>query len=76
MKFLLCLNGKVFDFRKTSFWYYGFSVATNVFLWDFWVMVFVSQERVNAANTVTTYFRVNLKTLGLFSLQISPCQSQ
>ena len=49
----ICLNGKFFDFRKTSFRYYGFSVATNVFLWGFLVTVFVSQERVKAAITVT-----------------------
>ena len=30
LKFLLCLNGKIFDFKKTSLRYYGFSVATNV----------------------------------------------
>ena len=27
-----CLNGKLFDFKITSFRYYGFSVAINVFL--------------------------------------------
>ena len=32
LKFLLWLNGKLFDFKKTSFRYYGFSVAINVFL--------------------------------------------
>ena len=34
LKFLLWLNGKLFDFKKTSFRYYGFSVVINVFLWD------------------------------------------
>ena len=52
--------GKCFDFRKTSFRYYGFSVATNVFLRGFWVVVFVSQERVKEAITVTIQYRVNL----------------
>ena len=33
LKFLLCLNGKFFDFKKTSFRYYGLSVEINVFLW-------------------------------------------
>ena len=28
----LCLNGKFFDFRKTPFSFYEFSVAINVFL--------------------------------------------
>ena len=60
MKFLLCLNGKFFDFRKTSFRYYGFSVATNVFLLGLCVMAFASQEKVKTAITVTVSFRVNL----------------
>ena len=32
LKFLLCLNGKLFDFKKTSFIYCGFSVVISVFL--------------------------------------------
>ena len=32
LKFILWLNGKLFDFEKTSFRYYGFSFAINVFL--------------------------------------------
>ena len=32
IEFLLCLNRKFFDFKKTSLRYYGFLVATNVFL--------------------------------------------
>ena len=32
LKFLLCVNGKFFDFKKASFKCYGFSVAINVFL--------------------------------------------
>ena len=34
LKFLLCLNGKLFDFSKSLFRYYGFSLAINVCLWD------------------------------------------
>ena len=30
--YFLSLNGKFFDFKKTSFRYYGFSVAVNIFL--------------------------------------------
>ena len=30
LKFLLTLNGKLFDFKKSSFRYYGFSVAVNI----------------------------------------------
>ena len=32
LKFLLCVNGKFFNFKKYLFRYYGFSVAVNVFL--------------------------------------------
>ena len=32
LKFILWLNVKLFDFKTTSFRYYGFSVAINVFL--------------------------------------------
>ena len=35
LKFLLCLNGKFSDFKRTSFIYYEFSIAINVFLQDF-----------------------------------------
>ena len=35
LKFLLCLNGKFFNFQKTPFRYYGgFMVAINAFLWN------------------------------------------
>ena len=32
LKFLSCKNGRISDFKKTSFRYYVFSVAINVFL--------------------------------------------
>ena len=35
LKFLLCLNGNFFNFKKTPFRYYGgFKVAINAFLWN------------------------------------------
>ena len=33
LEFLLCINGKMFDFKKTPF-RYVFSVTINVFLCD------------------------------------------
>ena len=32
LKFLLFLNGKLFDFKDTPFRYFGFSVAINAFM--------------------------------------------
>ena len=32
LTFLLCLNGKFFDFKKTPSKYYGFSIAIDAFL--------------------------------------------
>ena len=42
-KYFLCLNGKIFDLKKTSLKCYGFSVAVNVFFLRLWVKLFVSQ---------------------------------
>ena len=33
-KFLQCLNGKFFNFKKIPFRYYGFLVAIGAFLWN------------------------------------------
>ena len=54
LNFFLWLNGKLFDFKKTSFRHYGFLVAINVFLRD-WVKVFVSQGWVQQAETTIHY---------------------
>ena len=34
LKFLLCLNGKFFDFKNTPSRYYEFLVGIKAFLWD------------------------------------------
>ena len=54
LKFLLCINGKVFDLKKNPFRYYVFSVAINVFLWDCGVKVFVSEGWEQAETAVQT----------------------
>ena len=63
------LNRKFFDFKKSSFRYYGFPVATNVFLFvRLWVKVLASQEWVQAEITVAIQFRVN--PIGHFNLAL------
>ena len=42
-KYFLCLNGNIFDLKKTSLKCYGISVAVNVFFLRLWVKLFVSQ---------------------------------
>ena len=78
LKFLLWLNGKLFDFKKTSFRYCGFSVIyIKCILVRLWVKVFVSQGWVEAEITINYNSVLTSQTLehylnGTFGL----CQSQ
>ena len=51
-KYFLCLNGNIFDLKKTSLKCYGFSVAVNVFFLRLWVKLFVSQLWIQTKITV------------------------
>ena len=54
----LCLNGKFFDFKKTSLWIFSCNKCILVRLW---VKLFVSKGWIQTEITVhTLYFSVNL----------------
>ena len=60
LKFILCLNGKRFDFKKTLSRYYGFSVAINLFLWG------VSITRMDTNRNCSTYTIIQYWSLKLY----------
>ena len=54
LKFLLWLNEKFFNFKKSPFRYNGFSVSLDGFLWEYGQKVFVSQGWILSEFTLHT----------------------
>ena len=59
LKFLSCINGKCFNFKKNPFRYYGFSIAIDTMKCEIdnvklWVKVFLLKGWLQAEITVHT----------------------